>query len=763
MKKTILRVLSVFLALVLLAPAVFASGASSVLELTQPLSEGTTLVHGTWRLGSGSRQTYLQENYLLYEEDSDVLPMVVFGDTLYGRSDMKYMSEYLEKNDLSMVAAVNAAFFDMDTGIPYGLVVTDGVLRSGGSANAVGFFSDGSAIIGDPELKVEFEDERGNVSELLYNKTLTKTNGFCLYSPDYDSKTKNSLAAYNVVLRPTGGKAELSMNCQVEVEVTGMVADTASCAIQDDCFVLSLAEKTSYETAYSQIESLQIGDTLTIRTSCARAWRSVDSACGGGDLLVENGEACESFTLDSKNESRARTAVGLKEDGTLVLYTVDESKTSSGLMLSELAGRLSELGCVTALNLDGGGSTAMGVQYPGYTSGATANSPSDGSLRSCANYIFLARKQRTARSAERLFLYPCDGTPVLPGGQLTLTVKATDAYYMASDVPEDVEFSVRGGEISEKGVLTVDEDADTVTVTAQSRAGEVRVKYTVLDEISSISVTNRETKKPVEKLHLAGGSTLDLSASAVYCGMNISAQNSSFRWSVPEKIGSVVNGTLKTARVTSPVEGNLVVSFGDTGVTIPVTVSPENPFEDVKGHWAASYINSLYFEGTLTGSAGKDGKLLYRPDDSMTRQEFVVALMRYLGTDLSKYGSVKLPFEDTAKIASWAESAMKAAYELGYMGGSKSGDKLYAKPTDTITRQEAMVILARTKDLTEASKNSILSQFSDSAKVADWAAGPLSAMVEKGVIGGSNGKLNPTGNVSRAEVAKMLYSMANVK
>ena len=68
-----------------------------------------------------------------------------------------------------------------------------------------------------------------------------------------------------------------------------------------------------------------------------------------------------------------------------------------------------------------------------------------------------------------------------------------------------------------------------------------------------------------------------------------------------------------------------------------MTVSPANPFSDTKGHWAEDYINDLYFEGTITGSTGKDGKLLYRPDDSMTRQEFVVALMRYLGTNLASY------------------------------------------------------------------------------------------------------------------------------
>ena len=144
----------------------------------------------------------------------------------------------------------------------------------------------------------------------------------------------------------------------------------------------------------------------------------------------------------------------------------------------------------------------------------------------------------------------------------------------------------------------------------------------------------------------------------------------------------------------------------------------------------------------------------------MTRQEFIVALMRYLGTDLGNYSSASLPFADTGKIGTWALDAVKAAYSLGYLGGSKENGKLYANPTATITRQEAMVILARSQNLTDGGSSS-LSGFSDASKVADWARASLAAMVDRRIIGGSNGKLNPTGKVTRAEVAKMLWALEN--
>ena len=70
-----------------------------------------------------------------------------------------------------------------------------------------------------------------------------------------------------------------------------------------------------------------------------------------------------------------------------------------------------------------------------------------------------------------------------------------------------------------------------------------------------------------------------------------------------------------------------------------------------------------------------------------------------------------------------------------------------------------MTILSRTKDFADADPN-VLSAFSDSGKIADWARTALAQMTQQKIISGSKGKLNPTGKVTRAEVAKMLYMLS---
>lgn len=68
-----------------------------------------------------------------------------------------------------------------------------------------------------------------------------------------------------------------------------------------------------------------------------------------------------------------------------------------------------------------------------------------------------------------------------------------------------------------------------------------------------------------------------------------------------------------------------------------------------------------------------------------------------------------------------------------------------------------MTMLART--VSAASESDALEEFADEQKVSDWARPALTAMVERGIINGIDGRLQPQGNVTRAQVAKMLFAM----
>lgn len=114
-------------------------------------------------------------------------------------------------------------------------------------------------------------------------------------------------------------------------------------------------------------ENIKVGDKVQINTNIEpnRNWKMM---IGGHALLLENG-AIKKYTKDvsSIGGIRARTAVGISKDGKTVYIVSCEGRTkrSAGLSLNELSQFMLDLGAFKAINLDGGGSTAMAVRNLG--------------------------------------------------------------------------------------------------------------------------------------------------------------------------------------------------------------------------------------------------------------------------------------------------------------------------------------------------------------------------------------------------------------
>jgi exopolysaccharide biosynthesis protein len=100
-------------------------------------------------------------------------------------------------------------------------------------------------------------------------------------------------------------------------------------------------------------------------------WLAADNQTllSSGPLLILNGEI-RSFNNDPFNQNRhPRTAVGVTVNNHLLLVTVDgRSSEAHGMSIPELAELMMSLGARSALNLDGGGSTAMWLQEHGVVS-----------------------------------------------------------------------------------------------------------------------------------------------------------------------------------------------------------------------------------------------------------------------------------------------------------------------------------------------------------------------------------------------------------
>lgn len=179
------------------------------------------------------------------------------------------------------------------------------------------------------------------------------------------------------------------------------------------------------------------------------------------------------------------------------------------------------------------------------------------------------------------------------------------------------------------------------------------------------------------------------------------------------------------------------------------------PFTDMQGHWAQGFTAYLYQQGITNGVETEAG-LSFQPEKAISRGEFALMVARWQGMDLESYAEVELPFVDLAEIPDWMLPAIRAMYAEGIMKGSLQAEGLYANAQKGISRVEAMTILGRIQ-----SKGYPLDElsFDDADQVPTWALDHVKTLVAQGVVSGYENKLDPTNQVKRSEVAKMLVSL----
>ena len=138
----------------------------------------------------------------------------------------------------------------------------------------------------------------------------------------------------------------------------------------------------------------------------------------------------------SADEIHPRSAIGLTADGRLILATVDgrETGVSEGVRLPELAELMLERGAVSAINLDGGGSSTLVVRRAGTDGVVVANRPSDGFERPVTNSIQVVSTMPTGPLAT-LNVQPTTQS-VYRNATIDFTASGMDAGYNPVPLPD---------------------------------------------------------------------------------------------------------------------------------------------------------------------------------------------------------------------------------------------------------------------------------------------------------------------------------------
>lgn len=168
---------------------------------------------------------------------------------------------------------------------------------------------------------------------------------------------------------------------------------------------------------------------------------------------------------------------------------------------------------------------------------------------------------------------------------------------------------------------------------------------------------------------------------------------------------------------------------------------PAAAFSDTAGHWAGAAIDRWSGEKVITGF--EDGT--FQPNAPITRAQMASLLNKIFGWSQRAENQ----FQDLPDSAWYADAILKANAAGVIQGGSGM-----VRPGDTITRQEAAVMLYRAFSM---EREEYAASFTDSGSIAAWAVEAVSTMAAKGYITGMpDGSFAPQGQLTRAQAATIL-------
>ena len=458
------------------------------------------------------------------------------------------------------VAAINGDFFTFGVGGPHGIFIEDGIILSTPPQYyaAFGLTYDNKPFI---TRHGTILDKDFRINGVLVNLAginmahATCAESIMLYTSDYARGTKTGKETYELRCRINSGEVRHGDTLKFTVEeIKDSVGDTP---IGDGYVVLSAQGASSIAT----LKQISLGENHEISFRFNEFWSNVKFAVGGIELLLKDGEVYS--TTDKSNQPR--TSIGIRPDGTVVMATFDGRGAggAKGMSYKTAAEGMLALGCVDALNLDGGGSTTFVLRTPGSMKTEIVNNISGSSPRQVANALVL---MNTAPTLTPTVLTVTPKTRLcFVGGKYNFSVTgAYDTNYKPHPIPSVIwETNSEENIISEKGEMTAN-TAGKITVSAISNDALGSAEVEIVDRADTVKVSK-------ESLTVKPGETFELSASATLGGKNIEASSALFRWEAPEALGEFTSpGKFKVDA--NAISGDITVSLGGASAKVKVTV-----------------------------------------------------------------------------------------------------------------------------------------------------------------------------------------------
>ena len=324
---------------------------------------------------------------------------------------------------------------------------------------------------------------------------------------------------------------------------------------------------TTLEQAEAQ-QSEKVGNPVT-----------VVEAVDGSATLVWDGEPYDSGGNDG---AYSRTAVGIKEDGTVVLFQADGTMAprSTGYTVMEEAKMMVALGCVYAIRLDEGGSSTYVSQHEGEEKVTMRNTPAGGSERVISGSILVVSTVASSGEFDHAAITP-NAEYFTPDSEIELTATAMD--YSGADansLPEDATFTVAEGDgtISE----TIHNGATaTATFVASETTGDVTIQMVSGGSVVGTAVLHIQDPDSLsftsESIALNYGAESNLGLTATYQNEAVRLKDGDIAWSITDETAGTFDGLkfIATSATTYSGSPTVTAKYGDLTAAVIVEIGKE--------------------------------------------------------------------------------------------------------------------------------------------------------------------------------------------
>lgn len=645
-----------------------------------------------------------------------------------------------------VVGAINASFFNMSNGFPVNMLVKNneiihfGILGEDENSPvhapyAFGVNRNGALTIAEfqPKLAMTHAGRSINLHSVNGERSYREA---VLYTSAYHKRTTGSSDyVTDIVVTNTNKSAkQFSFGDRITGTVSEIrrLGEGANAEIPEDGFVISANGAPLAE----QLASVQVGDEITVEAEINDTWKNAEFLLATGPTLVRNGQVSISMNEQSSFAStrRARSAIGISSDGTkLYFVTIDEGSPgySQGATLRELAEYMRSIGAYQAINLDGGGSTAMVARLPYFEQAVIVNRPSGGRERNVPTTLQVISTEAPKKVTEEMLVID--------------TFDSLDRWMAASSRAAASIKSTSGYEPTRVGEKALKLTYDYTTGESGTAAAYVKAKHAIPLKGRPLELGMWAYGDGEE--HWLRATILDGAGERHTINFT---ENNEFDWTGWRYVRAELptNATqplyleqIYIAQTDEAKRGKGNVYFDQLEAIYQSTYEVDR-FKDVsKNHWAHQAILRLNDQNVINGFS--DGR--FGPAEPITREQTAIMIARAL--DLKAAGHSPA-FRDVPKNSFYYE-AIAAVDKAGIMNGKRAG--AFA-PKDTLTRAEMATILQRAYQI----KGTSSSPFPD-VPTSHWAYEAIDALKANGIAKGQpNGNFGINEPTTRAEFSVFL-------